>query len=128
MLAFQMYTQLVKELIQLARENGATQKMIDDLLDRPIPVQERLEGVKATTYRDGVEGAFNIGEIIRVQRKHDDYSVSNKIFDFSSNTIKRLLQDGYSDTVDTIKALFGLEQVKAAGIQDKIDISSSSNR
>ena len=91
LLAFQMYSQLVKELIQLAKDHGATSKMIDDLLDRPIPTQERLEGVRATTYRDGVEGAFNIGEIIRVQRKHDDYSVSNKIFDFSSNTIKRLL-------------------------------------
>ena len=124
LLSFQMYSQLVKELIQLAKDHGVTQKIVDDLLDRPIPFQERIEGVRGTTYRDGVEGAFNLGEIIRVQRKHDDYSISNKIFDFSSNTIRRLLQDGYNDTVDSAKALFGIEQVKAAGIQDKIDISS----
>ena len=124
LLSFQMYSQLVKELIQLAKDHGVTQKIVDDLLDRPIPFQERIEGVRGTTYRDGVEGAFNLGEIIRVQRKHDDYSISNKIFDFSSNTIRRLLQDGYNDTVDSAKALFGIEQVKAAGIQDKIAISS----
>jgi NTE family protein len=118
-LSLQMYSQLVKELIQLAKEHGATQKMIDDLLDRPIPVQERLEGARATKYRDGVEGAFNLGEILRVQRKHDDYSVSNKIFDFSSNTIKRLLLDGYNDTIDAINSRFGIEAVKGAGLEIK---------
>jgi len=125
LLSFQMYSQLVQELIQLAKNHGTTPKMIDDLLDRPIPVQERLEGVRATTYRDGVEGAFNLGEIIRVQRKHDDYSVSNKIFDFSSNTIKRLLQDGYNDTVDAIKVRFGIELVKATGLENKKENSST---
>jgi hypothetical protein len=99
--------------------------MIDDLLDRPIPVQERLEGARATKYRDGVEGAFNLGEILRVQRKHDDYSVSNKIFDFSSNTIKRLLQDGYDDTIDGIKARFGIEAVKGAGLEIKKEDKST---
>jgi hypothetical protein len=119
LLSFQTYSELVKELIQVAKDHGVTQKMIDDLLDRPIPVQERLEGVRGTTYRDGVDGAFNIGEIIRVQRKHDDYSISNKIFDFSSNTIKRLIQDGYNDSVDYIKNRFGIEQVRAAGLEIK---------
>jgi len=119
LLSWQMYSQLVKEFIQLAKDHGATQKMIDDLLDRPIPVQERLEGIKATKYRDGVEGAFNMGEIVRIQKKHDDYSISNKIFDFSSNTIKCLLQDGYDDTVDSLKVRFGNEIVLAAGLENK---------
>ncbi|MGI0056712.1 MAG: patatin-like phospholipase family protein [Nitrosarchaeum sp.] len=117
LLIFQTYTNLIKELIKLAKDNGANQKMIDELLDRPIPAQERLEGVRGTSYRDGVEGAFNMGEIIRIQREHDEYSVSNKIFDFSSNTIKRLIQDGYDDAVDYCKARFGIENIKAAGMQ-----------
>jgi len=125
LLTLQMYSQLVKDFIQLAKDHGATQKMIDDLLDRPIPAQERLEGVKGTIYRDGVEGAFNIGEIIRVQRKHDDYSISNKIFDFSSTTIKRLLQDGYNDTIDGIKARFGNELLIEAGLEIKKEDSST---
>lgn len=125
LLIIQMYTNLIKELIQLAKDKGTTQKTIDDLLDRPIPGQERLEGVRGTTYRDGVEGAFNMGEIIRIQRKHDDYSISNKIFDFSSNTIKRLMQDGHNDAVDYIKDKHGIDLINAAGIQDEIDTSSS---
>ena len=125
LLLFQTYTNLVKELIQLAKDHGSTQKMIDDLLDRPIPAQERLEGVRGTRYRDAVEGAFNLGEIIRVQRKHDENSVSNKIFDFSSNTIKRLIQDGYKDTVDYGNTRFGVELVKEALEFNKSDTPSS---
>ena len=125
LLSWGMYSRLVKELIQLSKEHGVTQKMIDDLLDRPLPNQERLEGARATTYRDGVEGGFNLGEIIRIQRKHDDYSISNKIFDFSSNTIKRLLQDGYNDGLDYIKTRFGIEMAKAAGLEIKKENSST---
>src|SRR5574342_304291 len=117
LLILKTYTQLVKDLIKLSKERGATQKMIDDLLDRPIPGQERMEGGRGTRYRDGVEGAFNMGEIIRIQRKHDAYSISNKIFDFSSNTVKRLIQDGHNDALDYVKEHFGLEYVKAAGVQ-----------
>ena len=114
LLSFRCIMELIKELIKLAKDNGATQKMIDDLLDRPIPHQERLEGARGTTYRDGVEGAFNIGEIIRIQRKHDDYSISNKIFDFSSNTIKRLIQDGYNDAIDHIETRWGHKYLQEA--------------
>jgi predicted acylesterase/phospholipase RssA len=125
LLILQTYGQLVQELIQLAKDHGTTQKMIDDLLDRPLPFQERFEGVRSTNYRDIVEGAFNMGEIIRIQRKQDEYSISNKIFDFSSNTIKHLIHAGYNDALDYAKTRFGIEMVKAAGIQDKIDISGS---
>lgn len=61
-------------------------------------------------------GAYNLGEIIRIQREHDDNSISNKIFDFSSNTITRLIQDDYDDTVDYAKARFSIEYLKAAGV------------
>jgi hypothetical protein len=125
LLILQTYGQLVQELIQLAKDHGTTQKMIDDLLDRPLPFQERFEGVRSTNYRDIVEGAFNMGEIIRIQRKHDEHSISNKIFDFSSNTIKHLIHAGYSDALDYAKTRFGIEMVKAAVIQDKIDISGN---
>ena len=119
-----MYSQLVKELIHMAKENGATQKTIDDLLDRPLSFQERTEGSRATIYRDFVEGAFNLGEMIRIKRKHDDYSISNKMFDFSSNTINRLMQDGYNDAIESNKSRFGMEILKGAGIQENFEFSS----
>jgi hypothetical protein len=123
MLVISEYIDLVKKLIKTARDHGVKQKIIDDLLDQPIATQERMEGLRAVTYRDGVEGAVNIGEIIRIQRKHDEHSVANKIFDFSSNTIKQLLQNGYDDAVEQIKARYGVEYLKSAGMQyDKADI------
>jgi len=117
LLLIQTFADLAKDIIKVAMSHGAKQKEIDDLLDRPIPTQERLEGVRGTTYRDGIEGALNLGEIIRVERKHDEYSISNKIFDFSSKTITRLLQNGYDDTTEQIGARFGAEYLKAAGMQ-----------
>lgn len=116
LLIYQEYTQLVKDFIQLAKNNGATQKMIDDLLDRPIPTQERLEGSRATTYRDGVDGALNIGEIIRIQRKHDEHSISNKIFDFSSTTIKHLINAGYNDAIEYIQNHYDPKYLQEAGL------------
>jgi predicted acylesterase/phospholipase RssA len=125
MLVISEYIGLVKKLIKTATDHGVKQKIIDDLLDQPIATQERMEGLRAVTYRDGVEGAVNIGEIIRIQRKHDEHSIANKIFDFSSNTIAQLLQNGYDDAVEQIKARYGVEYLKAAGMQyDKADISA----
>jgi hypothetical protein len=104
-------------MIKAARDHGVSQKVIDDILDEPIASQERLVGVKAVTYRDGIEGMVNIGNVIRFQRKHDNHSISNKIYDFSSNTIKLLEQNGYDDVVDYVKANFGNQVLEAVGFQ-----------
>lgn len=123
MLILQAYIELAKKLIKTAKDHGTKQETIDDILDQPIPTQERFVGIKGTKYRDAIEGAFNLGEIIRVERKHDEYSISNKTFDFTSNTIKCLLQDGYDDTVDYIKTRFGSEYLKLLGIKPReIDV------
>ena len=111
------YVQLVKKIIKVAREEGVSQKVIDDLLDQPIANQDRLVGVRALTYRDGIEGMVNIGSVIRFQRKHDNHSISNKIFDFSSNTIRRLEQNGFDDVVDYVKANFGIKVLEEVGLQ-----------
>lgn len=122
-LIYQAYQELAKKLIKTARDHGVKQEIIDDILDQPIPTQERFVGVRATKYRDGIEGSFNMGEIIRVERKHDEYSISNKIFDFTANTIKGLIQNGYDDTADWIKSHFGSEYLKAIGMQTiKIEV------
>ncbi len=129
LLIFQTYQDLVTRLIKTARDHGVKQEIIDDMLDQPVPTQERFVGIRGTKYRDAVEGSLNMGEIIRVERTHDEYSISNKIFDFTSNTIKRLLHDGFDDTVDYLKTRFGSEYLKAAGVQDiKIDVSHLQDR
>ena len=45
---------------------------------------------------------FDIAEIIRIERKNDENTISDKTFDFSYRTIEKLLQNGYEDTMDTI--------------------------
>ena len=122
LLNFQAYAQLVNEFIQITKDKGAPQKTIDDLLDRPLPFQERTESSRATLYRDLVEGSFNLGEIIRVRRKHDDYAISNKMFDFTSNTINHLMEDGFYTALAYVKSRFGMEMIKDAGVQEKFDI------
>ncbi|MCI0559945.1 MAG: patatin-like phospholipase family protein, partial [Nitrososphaera sp.] len=116
-LAISEYVGLAKKIIKVARDHGVSQKVIDDILDQPLANQDRLVGVRAVTYRDGIEGMVNIGSVIRFQRKHDAHSISNKIFDFSSNTIRRLEQNGYDDVVDYIKANFGIQVLEDAGLQ-----------
>ena len=45
-------------------------------------------------------GQFEIGRIIRVNRKNDEHTISDKIFDFSRNTIQQLKESGYNNTMD----------------------------
>jgi len=117
LLIIQSYQEMIKKLISTSIENGIKKEIIDKLLDTPLPTQERFVGAMATKYRNFVEGILNIGEVIRIERKHDEYSVSNKIYDFTSNTIKDLIQNGHDDTIDYLKTRFSIEYLKSTGMQ-----------
>jgi NTE family protein len=58
---------------------------------------------KIRTYRNIVEGRFNITDVIRIERKNDEDTISNKTYDFSSNTINELLKQGYLDSIEYAK-------------------------
>jgi hypothetical protein len=49
-----------------------------------------------------IEGRFDIDHIIRIERKNDEHTISDKTFDFSSGTITQSLKDGYADTMNFI--------------------------
>jgi NTE family protein len=51
-----------------------------------------------------VEGRFDIAEIIRLERKNTENTISDKTFDFSEGTIRELLNEGRKDAVDYIKS------------------------
>jgi NTE family protein len=95
------YIDLIRDLIRVAKENKVKDEVIDNLLDQPT----KYHGVvfKSRKYRDMVEGRFDIAEIIRIERKNDEHTISDKTFDFSSGTIRHLLNNGYKDTMDYIK-------------------------
>ena len=42
---------------------------------------------------------FKIVKVVQIQRKDDSDSVSGKITDFTSETVNRLIQQGYEDAL-----------------------------
>jgi hypothetical protein len=43
-------------------------------------------------------GSLGVVYVVRMERKNDSDTISNKIFDFSKNTIQLLIKDGYQET------------------------------
>ena len=57
--------------------------------------------------------------VVRLERKNDSHTISNKTFDFSKSTIHQLIQDGYQETREQMKGV--VEKIKR-----EVSISSSS--
>jgi predicted acylesterase/phospholipase RssA len=94
------YIDLVRDLIRIAKENGAKDKVITDLLNQ----RTKYHGLSSAPRlnKEILEGRFDIDHIIRIERKNDEHTISDKTFDFSSGTIAQLLKDGYADTLNFI--------------------------
>ena len=100
MLAISDYLTLIKKLIKAAKENGLKDEVINDILNQKT--QSHGFFSKIHKYSDLIEGRPQIDEILRIDRKNDEHTISNKTFDFSTGTIKLLLERGYDDAKDEI--------------------------
>ena len=89
------YIDLVRALIKMVKDYGAKDDIIDNLLNQKT--RYHGEFVKAKRFLDVIEGRFQIDEIININRKNDEHTISNKSYDFSVGTIKLLLELGYND-------------------------------
>jgi NTE family protein len=96
------YIELVRELIRLAKETGAKDEAITNLLNQRTSYHGM--NLRPRLYKEIIEGRFDINRIIRVERKNDENTISDKTFDFSSGTIMRLLNDGFEDTTNLINS------------------------
>ena len=94
------YVDLVRDLIKIARENGAKDEIISGLLNRQTKYHGQL--LKPRQYKEIIEGRFDIAEIIRIERINDENTISDKTFDFSIGTVMQLLKNGYEDTMNFI--------------------------
>ncbi len=94
------YIDLVRDLIRIAKKAGAKDKVITDLLNQ----RTKYHGLSSAPRlnKEIIEGRFDIDHIIRIERKNDEHTISDKTFDFSSGTITQLLKDGYADTMNFI--------------------------
>ena len=100
MLAISDYLTLIKKLIKAAKENGLKDEIINNILNQKT--QSHGFFSKIHKYSDLLEGRPQIDEILRIDRKNDEHTISNKTFDFSTGTIKLLLERGYDDAKDEI--------------------------
>ena len=94
------YVDLIRDLIRVAKDNGVKDKVITSLLNQ----RTKYHGLswRPRLNKEIVEGRFDIDEIIRIERKNDEYTISDKTFDFSSGTITHLLENGYKDALNLI--------------------------
>jgi NTE family protein len=93
------YVNMVRELIEVAKENGVKDRVIQTVLKKKAESRNLLKQTPYT-YQDLLLGWFGIDKVIRIERKNDANTISNKTFDFSRQTIRNLLDNGYRETLD----------------------------
>lgn len=91
------FQKLASSLIKLSKDNGVSEKSLQTIL------QERAKTINSMTgeqvrYNELLKARVDIDFVIRLERKNDSHTISNKIFDFSKTTIKQLICDGYEET------------------------------
>lgn len=94
------YVDLARELIKKAKEHNVKDDTIKNLLNQKTKFHGQF--LKPSRYLDILEGRFQIDEILRVDRKNDEQTISTKTFDFSTGTINLLLEQGYYDAHDEL--------------------------
>ncbi|MGC2574865.1 MAG: hypothetical protein WA364_25405 [Candidatus Nitrosopolaris sp.] len=82
---------LAQNLHKLAEESGASKEAIQMILN------ERTKGVgfdtrKQLRYEDLLKSKIDVDFVARLERKNDSHTISNKIFDFTKNTILQLIR------------------------------------
>ena len=80
-----------------------------EVLDKPGTKSEKRskkEEEGKRTYRDLIEGRFDIAKVVYVDRKDDGSTIFGKAPEFSESTIKDLFKNGYKEALDTVDASY----------------------
>jgi predicted acylesterase/phospholipase RssA len=92
------YVDLARELIKIAKDHGAKDDVINNLLNKKT--MNHGMAIRPRKYSDILVGQFEIGKVIRINRKNDENTISDKISDFSYKTIRQLRESGYNNSMD----------------------------
>jgi NTE family protein len=92
------YVDLLQKFRNIAEMRGGEEarEEINHILDR-YASSKNTQG-ETRQYKELLEGRFRLTKVVRIDRKDDGDDVSKKIFDYSSRTIEKLVNDGYRDT------------------------------
>jgi NTE family protein len=112
------FIRLAKSLVKLAEENGASKESIRRILKEETKAVYLATG-KHVRIEDLLMANVDVDFVVRLERKNDSHTISNKTFDFSKTTIQQLIQDGYQETKEQMKGV--VEKIKR-----EVSISSSS--
>jgi NTE family protein len=91
------YVNLIERLISLGDNDETIKEKINKILDEYTPRQFNTQQYKK--YIDILKDTFKIVKVVQIQRKDDSDSISGKIADFTLETISKLIQQGYEDTL-----------------------------
>jgi NTE family protein len=91
------YVNLIEKLISLGDNDEIIKDKIERILDDYTPRRFITEKIKKNI--DILKNTFKIVKVVQIQRKDDIDSVSGKLADFTSETINKLMQDGYEDAL-----------------------------
>lgn len=88
---------LIEKLIALGEKDKLLQEKINRILDEYTPRRFMTDQIKRNI--DTIKSSFKIVKITQIQRRDDKNSISGKLADFTSETINRLIIDGYQDAM-----------------------------
>ena len=99
------FIRLAKSLIRLAKENGVSEGALQKVLKEETKAVYLATG-KHWGFEDLLKANVDVDFVVRLERKNDSHTISNKTFDFSKTTIQQLIQDGYKETKEQMKDVF----------------------
>jgi NTE family protein len=91
------YMDLTLELVRLAKDKRIAKEEVTKILNKPA--KSRFRTGEPRKYVDLLKGKFDVNEVLRVERRDDLHSISNKWADWSSITISSLLEEGKKDAL-----------------------------
>jgi hypothetical protein len=92
------YVDVAKQLRSLTRRKGASKDEIDEILESHTRSKSRI-GHDARKYRNLLDNRFRLLKVVRIDREDTGNEVVDKIFDYTLNTIEKLMEEGYHDTL-----------------------------
>lgn len=116
--AFTDFVNMTRDLIELARSNGLSEK-VDEILDKEAKTIARVGEYRFTTNRDLFLGKPRISKVWRIDRLESADATFGKVTDFTPSTIKKLIEAGKIDariSIDRMELIFGIEELISEGI------------
>ena len=113
------FIKLAKSLIKLAEENGANKEAIRKILKEETKAVYLATG-KHWRIGDILKANVEVDFVVRLERKNDSHTISNKTFDFSKTTIQQLIQDGYQETKEQMKEVIARIRRELSGTHSSI--------